>query len=122
MNNRVLYAEDDDIVRNAVGQVLRYLGWEVTTAVHGAAALGRLDEAEFDVVLTDHNMPGSDGLALVEGLRARGFAGRIYVISGALSAAVEERYQRLGVDGIAAKPTAIADLHALLGGVPTLVA
>ncbi len=122
MKNRLLYAEDDDIVRSALSQVLRHLGWHVTTASDGAAALSRCGAAEFDVVLTDHHMPVGDGLALVENLRARGFAGRIYVISGALAAADEDRYRQLNVDGIASKPVAIAELRALLGGVQKMVA
>jgi CheY-like chemotaxis protein len=115
MKNRLLYAEDDDVVRSALSQVLRHLGWQVTSAPHGDAALSRIAAAEFDVVVTDHNMPGTDGLALVKNLRARGFAGRIYVISGALLAADEDHYRRLNVDGIASKPVALADLRSMLG-------
>src|SRR2546427_12736204 len=97
MKNRLLYAEDDEIVRTALSQVFRHLGWQVTSVPHGAAALSRISVADFDMVVTDHNMPGTDGLALVRKLRARGFAGRIYVLSGALLAADEDKYRELTV-------------------------
>lgn len=114
MKNRLLYAEDDDIVRSALSQLLTLLGWEVTCEPHGAAALDRLKSEEFDVVLTDHHMPVSDGLELVQHLRAQGFPGRIYVISGALPAAKQEEYLRLNVDGIMMKPVAMSQLRDLL--------
>jgi CheY-like chemotaxis protein len=114
MKKRLLYAEDDDIVRGTLSELLSLLGWQVTCAPHGGAALERVAREEFDVVLTDHNMPGTDGLTLVQNLRARGFPGRIYVISGALPPDQEDEYHRLHVDGIAAKPLALTDLRILL--------
>lgn len=119
MTKRLLYAEDDDIVRGALSQLLTLLGWQVTTEPDGSAALNRLKSEDFDVVLTDHHMPETDGIGLVQNLRARGFPGRIYVISGALGAAQEEEYQRLQVDGIASKPVAISQLQDLLGASST---
>ena len=111
---RLLYAEDDEIVRGALSQLLTLLGWEVTCEPHGTAAINRLNEEKFDVVLTDHHMPVTDGVGLVQHLRARGFPGRIYVISGAMPEAQWDEYLRLNVDGIAAKPMALAQLRSLL--------
>jgi CheY-like chemotaxis protein len=115
MKKRLLYAEDDDIVRGALSQLLTLLGWQVTSEPHGAAALNRLNAEEFDVVLTDHHMPVTDGLSLVQKLRAQNFPGRIYVISGALGEEQHEQYRRLNVDGIATKPVALPQLRELLG-------
>jgi CheY-like chemotaxis protein len=120
--NRILYAEDDEIVRNALTQILVHLGWEVTAVANGAAALSDRDLADVEVVLTDHHMPGMDGLKLVEELRGRGYAGRIYVISGALTALDEARYRALRVDGIANKPITLRELRGLLGAARRLVA
>lgn len=116
MKKRVLYAEDNAEVRGVLCRVLSHLGWQVTSESHGEAALDRFRANEFDVVITDHRMPpGSGGLTLVESLRARGFSGRIYVISGALPEADRDRYRELNVDGIVTKPVAISQLQALLG-------
>jgi CheY-like chemotaxis protein len=92
MTKRLLYAEDDDIVRGALSQLLTLLGWQVTTEPDGSAALNRLKAEEFDVVLTDHHMPETDGIGLVKNLRERGFPGRIYVISGALGVEQEREF------------------------------
>ncbi len=102
------------MLRGALIQLLTLLGWEVTCEPHGAAAIDRLNHEAFDVVVTDHHMPVTDGLGLVQNLRARGFPGRIYVISGALAAAQVEKYLRLKVDGVVAKPIALSQLRSLL--------
>jgi len=112
---RVLYAEDDECVRISTSSLLTHLGCDVTSEPHGGAALDRYRAGNFDVVITDHDMPGTDGLVLVQSLRARGFDGRIYVVTGGVSATASARYRELNVDGIVAKPVALAKLRAMLG-------
>jgi two-component system chemotaxis response regulator CheY len=46
-------------------------GYEVSEADSGLAALEACDNASFDVVVTDLNMPGMDGIELIRRLRAR---------------------------------------------------
>lgn len=116
MKTRVLLAEDDAHVGAFMAEALRFLGFEVTVAGDGAKALAIAADREFDVVMTDHRMPEMDGLGLVRGLRARGFAGRIYVASGVLSVNERASYEAMKVDGIAAKPLALAELNGLLRG------
>lgn len=116
MKTRVLLAEDDVHVGEFMAEALRFLGFEVTVAGDGEKALAKMAEAEFDIVMTDHRMPGMDGLGLVRALRAGGFGGRIFVASGVLSASEREHYEALRVDGIAVKPLALADLNGLLRG------
>ena len=113
---RVLVAEDEAAVRAFMDEALHFLGFEVTVAVDGEEALARVAQGGFDVVITDHRMPGLNGMGLVRALRAAGFAGRVFVVSGALAAAERADYAALGVDGIAAKPLALAELNGLLRG------
>ena len=116
MKKRVLLAEDDLPVRAFMDEALYFLGYQVVTEADGVAALRRLEGGHFDIVITDHRMPGMDGLALVKELRARNYGGRIYVISGQMPQADWEEYGRLRVDGIATKPLKVAELHRLLRG------
>lgn len=116
MKTRVLLAEDDAHVGAFMAEALRFLGFEVTVAGDGEKALAKAAESEFEVVMTDHRMPGMDGLGLVRALRTRGFGGRIYVASGVLSAHERASYEVLKVDGIASKPLALAELNGLLRG------
>jgi two-component system cell cycle response regulator CpdR len=63
---RILVAEDDNAVGTQVARALRQDGHEITLAADGAAALDQLAQAEgqFDLLLTDIQMPVMDGIAL----------------------------------------------------------
>ena len=114
MKTRVLHAEDEQLVRAFIDEALHFLGFEVVGVADGKAALARLAQESFDVVITDHHMPEIGGLALVRELRARAFGGRVYVLSGALHANEHREYEALGVDGIAAKPLGLMELSLFL--------
>ncbi len=69
---RVLVVDDSATMRKIIVKGLRAAGYgacEVIEAADGAAALGALRGAEFDLVLCDINMPGMDGLTLVRSAR-----------------------------------------------------
>jgi two-component system, NarL family, invasion response regulator UvrY len=66
---RVLVADDHEVVRQGVRQILADEFGKVTCgeAVNGAEALSRIEKEKWDLVLLDINMPGRGGLeALVE--------------------------------------------------------
>lgn len=116
MKNRVLIVEDDLLVRAFLDEALYFLGYQVVAEADGVAALRRLETGNFDIVITDHRMPVMDGLELVRELRARRYAGRIYVVSGEMPLEAWAEYGHLQVDGIGTKPMKISDLHRMLRG------
>ncbi len=61
---RILLAEDDKAVQSFVSRALAHRGHAVTAVDDGLQALEALDEAEFDLLITDIVMPGLDGIAL----------------------------------------------------------
>ena len=63
---RVLVAEDEEHLGVLVAQFLRGRGLDVTLERDGAAAAARLAAQPFDVALVDVQMPGLDGLAVLE--------------------------------------------------------
>lgn len=65
----ILIVDDEPALRFALGELLGERGHRVITAASGHEALASLDDA--DVVLSDLNMPGMDGLALLAELAAR---------------------------------------------------
>jgi two-component system, cell cycle response regulator CpdR len=61
---RILVAEDEPSVREFVARALQSFGHEVVSVPDGGAALARLQQDQFDMLLTDIVMPVMDGIAL----------------------------------------------------------
>ncbi len=59
---RILVVDDDPQIRRVLKVTLTGQGYEVDDATHGEAALEKLRESRFDLVLLDMNMPGIGGL------------------------------------------------------------
>jgi DNA-binding NtrC family response regulator len=60
-----LVVDDEPTARRSLAWLLRDAGYEVMTAADGEEALAALDQARFDLLLTDLRMPGVDGLDLL---------------------------------------------------------
>ena len=70
MADRVLVADDDRAIREALARALELEGYEVTTAADGAGALTAVRDGRPDVVVLDVMMPNVDGLTVCRVLRA----------------------------------------------------
>ena len=70
-SKHILVVDDDAYVREPTEEILRRKGYEVDTATDGKSALSKLDEADYDLILSDIKMPGMDGMALLEAARAK---------------------------------------------------
>src|SRR3989440_49186 len=67
---RILIADDHDALRRGLARGLAEPGTEFEEASNGNAAIERLHDSYFDVVLTDLKMGGSDGLDVLRSTRA----------------------------------------------------
>jgi DNA-binding response OmpR family regulator len=70
MRNRVLVVDDEAAIRNFLVRVLQLSGYAVTAACDGRDALEKLEEAVFDVLLTDIKMDRLDGVELLRVAKA----------------------------------------------------
>ena len=113
---RILCADDNALLGEVLYRILSLAGHSVECVGDGMTALTRMsfDLTYFDVLITDHEMPIVDGLALVRFLREANYQGRIIVHSSALTAQDTASYRALGVDSIVVKPAATAELLNLL--------
>ncbi len=67
---RILLAEDNQINREVICDVLRHEGHHVTAVSDGAAAVSTFaNEARFDLIMMDLQMPAMDGLAATRAIR-----------------------------------------------------
>lgn len=69
-SEHVLVVDDNPIVRSVLAELLRGAGYDVLRAEDGMAALETFASGPIDLVLLDVEMPGLDGLAVCERLRA----------------------------------------------------
>ena len=102
---RILCADDNTMLGDMMVCLFSRAGHWVEHVENGLHAWEKLsaDVANYDVVLTDHQMPGLTGLELVELLRQANFPGRIVVHTSALTAAESDRYRAFGVAEIVLK-------------------
>lgn len=66
----ILAVDDSNSLRQMVVFTLKQAGYNVVEAADGNDALGQARNKSTDLVLTDVNMPGMDGITLVRELRA----------------------------------------------------
>lgn len=65
----ILAIDDSPSIRLMVAHTIRTAGYNVVEASDGNEALKIAEEGAFDMVFTDQNMPGLDGLSLIRKLR-----------------------------------------------------
>ncbi|MFJ9245505.1 response regulator transcription factor [Streptomyces sp. NPDC101776] len=111
MARKILLADDDVDVREGLGRLLRFEGYETVLAGDGRTALALLGVSP-DLVLMDVTMPELDGLAATRRIRASGCTVPILMITG--RDAVGDRIVALdnGADDYLSKPFAIEELLA----------
>ena len=101
---RIVVVDDLGYVREAMTELLRGAGYEVTAVESGPAALAELESRGADVLLTDLYMPDMTGWELVAAVRARGLTnGRglplcVGLYSAVLSAFNREQLARAHID------------------------
>jgi CheY-like chemotaxis protein len=111
----VLVVDDDSLVTDLIGRVLEKQDYRVLRAQDAESALSILQQHEVDIMITDIQMPGRNGLELTKLARERQPNLSILVMTG--NGAKYDRRQALsaGADGFVAKPFKNADLIALVG-------
>jgi signal transduction histidine kinase len=119
---RVLLCEDNPVNQKVLRAMLSHLGHQTTAVEDGLAAWELLQIESFDLLLTDVEMPGLNGLELARRVRAREAerGGTHLPILGATAHVGEEEQHRLlgaGMDAHLGKPFTLADLTGALGRV-----
>ena len=78
----VLVIDDDKHLAETIAESLERRGHTCTVATSGKAGAAKLEQDEFDVVLTDLRMADLDGLAIVERCRKQLPDAEVFVITG----------------------------------------
>lgn len=114
----VLVVDDDRKLLKMLRRTLTYEGFDVIAATDGREAMEKVETHRPDVIILDWLMPGPDGIAVTDRLRAAGDDTMILMLTA--RDAIEDRVEGLesGADDYLVKPFAPAELtariHALL--------
>jgi two-component system response regulator MprA len=111
---RVLLAEDDRSVRDALVMALELGGYEVRATNDGEQALAAFDGYTPDVVVLDVMMPTVDGLTACRRLRSRGVATPILMLTARDQVADRVSGLDAGADDYVVKPFSLDELLARL--------
>ena len=68
-NARILIVDDSTAIRNSVKQLLAPLGAELSVAVNGSDGLSAALEGDFDIIISDVDMPKMNGIELCRRLK-----------------------------------------------------
>ena len=66
----ILIADDEEIIRDSLGAILQGCGHTIVVTRDGAAAIKKLSERKFDIVITDMKMPKADGTEVLAAANA----------------------------------------------------
>jgi CheY-like chemotaxis protein len=107
---RILVVDDDNDARQLSVDVLADSGYEVETAVDGAAGWAALQVNGYDVVITDNQMPKMTGVEMIEKLRAACIKVPVIMATGSLPKQVFDRKPWLHPDATLQRPYSNDDL------------
>jgi DNA-binding NtrC family response regulator len=100
----LLIVDDDANTLASLARAFRLAGHEATVCDQAARALELARAQRFDMIFSDVVMPGKDGLALLEDLKAAGVSSPVVMISGQANVEMAVRATRLGAADFLEKP------------------
>jgi DNA-binding NtrC family response regulator len=111
---RILVADDEPLYLRTTGTLLRKAGYECVCVADAHEAIQRLRMEPFDLVLTDLNMPGNEGLELLRHQSAMPSDTPMIVVTGAPTLPTAIESIRLGIADYLLKPVKYEDLLAAI--------
>ncbi len=109
---RLLLAEDERILSDALVEVLTHNNYSVDAVYNGQDAIDYLMAGNYDAAILDIMMPKKDGITVLKELRSAGFATPVIMLTA--KSQIEDRVEGLdsGADDYLTKPFAMAELLA----------
>lgn len=112
---RVLVVDDHAAARESVTDVLRHAGYDVLGASSASEALAMLAKQEFQVIITDLQMPGMDGLEFIREIHHRRLLVQVIMVTAHATIASAVEAMRFGAFDYLEKPFNATQLEATVG-------
>lgn len=108
--NSILLVEDEENLHEALKLNLELEGYDVTSALDGAAALKAVEDEYFDLIILDVMLPEMDGIAVAETIRISNNEVPILILSAKNSSADRVLGLKKGADDYLTKPFNLEEL------------
>jgi two-component system, OmpR family, response regulator len=106
----ILVVEDDTDSRELLRESITIGGYSVTTAEDGLDALNKITKNQYDLIVSDINMPKLDGYQLIQKLRESNNETPILVLSARSETVDKNLGLRLGADDYMTKPFSLEEI------------
>ncbi len=110
----ILILDDEPIVGERLKGALEKEGHEVETFIDPQKALDRIDQKEFDIVVTDIRMDEMDGIQILEYVTARSKRTKVIMITGYATLEIARESLTKGAVDFIAKPFKLRELRATI--------
>ncbi len=110
LQGRILVIDDDRSARTLLERVLQRAGHEVTLVDNAEAGLAALTGGGFDLLITDKNLPGIDGLEVLRQARARQPRLQAILVTGFPTNETRSHAQELDVFSYVTKPFGVNEI------------
>jgi two-component system response regulator HydG len=111
---RILIIDDEKFHAETVGEILEREGYECTAAHSGKEAIKKLEQDEFDLVLTDLKLGDSDGLTIVKKVKQDHLDTEVMVITGNGDVKTAVEAIKRGATHYLLKPLDMGELRAIV--------
>lgn len=101
--NRILIADDEEVLRLLIVDTLEDEGYEIDTAEDGEEALQRFKEHSYDLIILDYMMPKMTGIEVVKEIRKESSVNILMLTAKSQQRDIDE-LQQAGANYYMAKP------------------
>src|SRR5262245_40360768 len=111
---KVLIIDDEPFHAEAVAESLQRVGYDCVLATSGSAGARKIEQEDFDVILTDLKMKDMDGLALLRKAKQESSDAEVVLITGFGDVQTAREAFKQGAADYLTKPVDMAELRAMV--------
>ena len=112
----ILVVDDNEAIRSLVSHILEKMGLKVSSADNGQRGMDLFVNSKFDLVVTDFNMPGMNGIDLANKIKVKSPSTVIVLMTGEEKEFILSRIKDTGVDRAIFKPFSFREMAETVQG------
>jgi DNA-binding NtrC family response regulator len=115
-SEKILVVDDDDSIRDVVSKMLCRLGFEVSSADSAESGLALFFKNKVDLVITDFNMSGMDGIHLAYYIKEKSPATQVVLMTGDEKQVILSKIKGTAVAKALFKPFTLTEMDVTVQG------